>query len=67
MSAAPLPRGAVTFLFSDIEASTDLLRRVGEGVFAAIRGDHRRLLRDAFAAHGGREIDTAGDGSSRLR
>jgi class 3 adenylate cyclase len=62
MSGAPLPRGTVTFLFSDIEGSTDLVRRVGDEVFAVIRGDHRRLLRDAFAAHGGREIDTAGDG-----
>jgi class 3 adenylate cyclase len=62
MSGAPLPRGTVTFLFSDIEGSTDLLRQVGDDVFAAIRGDHRRLLRDAFAAQGGREIDTAGDG-----
>lgn len=60
--SASLPRGTVTFLFSDIEESTDLLRRVGNGVFAVIRGDHRRLLRDAFTAHGGREIDTAGDG-----
>ena len=62
MSGAPLPRGTVTFLFSDIEGSTDLVRRVGDDVFAAIRGDHRRLLREAFAEHGGREIDTAGDG-----
>jgi class 3 adenylate cyclase len=62
MSGEPLPRGTVTFLFSDIEGSTDLLRRVGDDAFAAIRADHRRLLRDEFAAHGGREIDTAGDG-----
>lgn len=60
--SARLPRGTVTFLFSDIEASSDLVRRVGNEAFAAIRGDHRRLLREAFAAHGGREIDTAGDG-----
>jgi class 3 adenylate cyclase len=62
MRAAPLPRGTVTFLFSDIEESTDLVRHVGDEAFAAIRTDHRRLLRDAFEAHGGREIDTAGDG-----
>jgi class 3 adenylate cyclase len=62
MSGASLPRGTVTFLFSDIEESTDLLRRVGEDGFAAIRGDHRRVMREAFSAHGGREIDTAGDG-----
>jgi len=62
MSGANLPHGTVTFLFSDIEESTDLMRRVGVNVFAAIRGDHRRLLRGAFARHGGQEVDTAGDG-----
>jgi class 3 adenylate cyclase len=62
MSTPPLPRGTVTFLFSDIEDSTDVMRRVGDLDYAAIRGDHHRLLRDAFAAHDGREIDTAGDG-----
>jgi class 3 adenylate cyclase len=62
MGGEPLPRGTVTFLFSDIEGSTDLVRRVGDDRFAAIRAEHRQLLRDSFAAHGGREIDTAGDG-----
>jgi class 3 adenylate cyclase len=57
-----LPTGTVTFLFSDIEDSTELVRRVGNEAFAAIRIDHRLLLRSAFAAHGGIEIDTAGDG-----
>ena len=37
MSEASLPRGTVTFLFSDIEGSTDLVRRVGDEVFAEIR------------------------------
>ena len=62
MAGAQLPIGTVTFLFSDIEESTALLRRVGDDPFASIRGSHRRLLRVAFAAHGGQEIDTAGDG-----
>jgi class 3 adenylate cyclase len=62
VSSAPLPSGTVTFLFSDIEGSTDLVRRVGGDAFAGIRADHRRVLREAFASHGGREIDTAGDG-----
>ena len=61
MSGPPPPRGTVTFLFSDIEGSTDLVRRLGDDVFAAVRADHRRLLRPAFQAHRGREIDTAGD------
>ena len=62
MGASSLPTGTVTFLFSDVEESTELVRRLGSEVFAAIRADHRRLLRDAFSAHGGHEIDTAGDG-----
>jgi class 3 adenylate cyclase len=62
VSGEGLPRGTVTFLFSDVEDSTELVRRFGNDVFAAIRGDHRRLLRTAFSEHGGHEIDTAGDG-----
>ncbi len=57
-----LPVGTVTFLFSDIEGSSALVRGIGDTAFAAVRGDHRRLLREAFAARGGHEIDTAGDG-----
>ena len=62
MSREGLPRGTVTFLFSDMESSTDLVRRVGNQAFADIRAIQRRLLRAAFAEHGGHEIDTAGDG-----
>jgi class 3 adenylate cyclase/transposase-like protein len=62
MSGPPLPRGTVTFLFSDIEGSSSLIRQLGDAGFAAARAEHHRLLRAAFAAHGGREIDTAGDG-----
>jgi class 3 adenylate cyclase len=62
MSVEPMPSGTVTFLFSDIEGSSALVRQVGDDVFAAIRRDHRRLLRETFTAHGGREVDTAGDG-----
>jgi class 3 adenylate cyclase len=59
---ALLPIGTVTFLFSDIEGSTDLVRHAGDDGYATIRADHRRLLRDAFAEYDGHEIDTAGDG-----
>lgn len=62
MGAAQLPIGTVTFLFSDIEESTALLRRVGDDTYASIRGVHRKLLREAVVAHGGTEIETAGDG-----
>ena len=57
-----LPHGTVTFLFSDIEDSTIHLRRLGQAAFATVRSDHHRLLREAVTAHGGREVDTAGDG-----
>ena len=56
-----LPTGTVTFLFSDIEGSTPLLQHLGDR-YADVLADHRRLLRAAFQAAGGHEVDTAGDG-----
>jgi predicted ATPase/class 3 adenylate cyclase len=56
-----LPTGTVTFLFTDVEGSTRLLHELGaEGYGQALAG-HRRLLREAFAGHGGAEVDTQGD------
>jgi class 3 adenylate cyclase len=55
-----LPAGTVTFVFSDIERSTDLLKRLGDG-YGDLLADHRRILRETFAAHGGVEIDSQGD------
>jgi predicted ATPase len=55
-----LPTGTVTFLFTDIEGSTRLLRELGDG-YAEALAEHRRLLREVFAAHGGVEVDTQGD------
>ena len=52
--------GTVTFLFTDIEGSTKLLERLGDG-YAAVLSEHRRLIREAFDARGGQEIDTQGD------
>ena len=51
-----------TFLFTDIEGSTALLRRVGQGAYEQVLADHHALIRSALAAHDGREIDTQGDG-----
>jgi class 3 adenylate cyclase/DNA-binding NarL/FixJ family response regulator len=53
-------RETVTFLFTDIEGSTALLKRVGEG-YGGLLHEHQRLLRSTFAAAGGKEIDTQGD------
>jgi transcriptional regulator with XRE-family HTH domain len=56
-----LPSGTVTFLFTDIEGSTQLLQRLGGVAYALARDQHHRLLREAFSAHGGVEVDTQGD------
>jgi class 3 adenylate cyclase len=55
-----LPAGTVTFAFTDIEGSTRLLQELGDA-YAAVARDHRRIVREAFGAHGGTEIDTQGD------
>ncbi|MEA2447588.1 MAG: hypothetical protein QOK47_1225, partial [Actinomycetota bacterium] len=56
-----LPTGTVTFLFTDIEGSTRLLERLGPDSYASALAAHRDLLRGAFSAHGGVEVDTQGD------
>src|SRR3954469_17743786 len=55
-----LPGGTVTFAFTDIEGSTRLLQELGDEAYGRVSGDHRGLVREAFAAHGGTEIDTPG-------
>ncbi|HET7044804.1 MAG TPA: adenylate/guanylate cyclase domain-containing protein [Gaiellaceae bacterium] len=57
---ASLPGGTVTFLFTDIEGSTRLLQELGDA-YAEVVAGHRRLLREAFGAAGGSEVDTQGD------
>ena len=56
-----LPGGTVTFVFTDIEGSTQLLQELGDQAYGQVSGDHRRLVRETFGAHGGTEIDTQGD------
>jgi len=55
-----LPRGTVTFLFTDIEGSTQLLKHLG-GAYGDVLAEHQRIMRAAFSAHHGREVDTQGD------
>src|SRR5438067_13578484 len=57
---AELPSGTVTLLFTDVEGSTQLLQRLGDR-YAAVLGEHRRLLRQAFESCHGCEVDTQGD------
>jgi YVTN family beta-propeller protein len=55
-----LPSGTVTFLFTDIEGSTALVKQLGRR-YSEVLAEHQRILRDTFAAHGGHEVDTQGD------
>jgi predicted ATPase/class 3 adenylate cyclase len=55
-----LPTGTVTLLFSDIEGSTALLRRLGDRYGEALSAQ-RVLLRAAFGSFRGRELGTEGD------
>ncbi len=61
-----LPTGTVTFLFTDIEGSTELLQPLGDRRYAEILEEHRRLLRAAFEEGNGQEADTQGDAFQHL-
>jgi predicted ATPase/class 3 adenylate cyclase len=58
--ARELPTGTVTFLFTDIEGSTRLLERLGDG-YEDVLGEHHRQLRGVWLGNGGIEVDTQGD------
>ena len=57
-----MSRRVQTLLFTDIVASTDRLRELGDAAWAALLVRHHGLIRAVLAAHGGREVNTAGDG-----
>jgi class 3 adenylate cyclase/tetratricopeptide (TPR) repeat protein len=53
---------AWTFMFTDIVGSTALVEAVGDAAWSTLRSWHDETLRRQFAAHGGVEVDHAGDG-----
>jgi DNA-binding NarL/FixJ family response regulator/class 3 adenylate cyclase len=55
-----LPTGLVTFVFTDVEDSTRLVRELGDA-YVTVIADHRRLVRGALDEGGGFEIDCRGD------
>src|SRR5688500_16985231 len=55
-----LPTGTVTFLFTDIQGSTLLLRELGER-YADVLRDHGEIVRENLDREGGAEIGTEGD------
>jgi class 3 adenylate cyclase len=57
---ASLPKGTVTFLFTDIERSTRLVRQLGDA-YAPLLGDVRAVIRTHVVRMGGHEIDARAD------
>jgi class 3 adenylate cyclase len=55
-----LPSGTVTFVFTDIEGSTQLLKQLGDS-YSDVLDQHRQIVRDTFTQASGAEIDTQGD------
>ncbi len=55
-----MPSGTLTFLFTDIEGSTRLLRALGDS-YLDVLASHHMLIRSAIAAHRGHEVQTDGD------
>jgi predicted ATPase/class 3 adenylate cyclase len=55
------PTGTVTFLFTDIEASTRHLAEVGPDRYGSVLEQHRAILRDAWSRHEGHDFGSAGD------
>src|SRR6266511_3364175 len=55
-----LPTGTVTLLFTDIESSTLLLQRLGDR-YPEVLATHQQLMRAAFHAYDGYEVNTEGD------
>jgi predicted ATPase/class 3 adenylate cyclase len=56
------PVGTVTLVFTDIAGSTRLLETLGTEAYRTAFEEHRTVVRRAFAAHGGYEVDNEGDG-----
>ena len=62
MEVIAVARQVQTLLFTDIVGSTDRLQDLGDAAWAALLARHHGVVRGVLAAHGGREVNTAGDG-----
>jgi class 3 adenylate cyclase len=54
--------GLRTILFTDIEANTELLQRLGDDAWRGLLREHERTIREQLTAHGGDEVKHTGDG-----
>ena len=55
------PAGTVTLVFTDVEGSTKLLEELGTDAYRGALAEHRLVVREAFGAHRGYEVDYEGD------
>jgi class 3 adenylate cyclase len=63
--AAQAPTGerlVMTFMFTDMVSSTDLIEAIGDQAWVELISWHDKTLRSLFARHGGEEVSHAGDG-----
>ncbi len=56
------PSGIATVMFTDLEGSTETTTRLGDDDAASLFAQHDRIVRDAIATHGGRQVRSTGDG-----
>jgi len=54
--------GTVTILFCDMVDYAGMTERLGDQASREVLREHHRIVRDAIARHGGREISVQGDG-----
>ncbi|MEA2497654.1 MAG: hypothetical protein QOH26_59 [Actinomycetota bacterium] len=58
----PKKRLLLTVMFTDIVGSTELASQLGDKRWREVLARHSSIMRKALKRHGGREVDTAGDG-----
>ncbi|MCC7364077.1 MAG: PD40 domain-containing protein [Dehalococcoidia bacterium] len=51
-----------TVVFTDIEGHTAMMQQLGDAAGRDVLRDHERIVREALARHGGREVKSMGDG-----
>ena len=56
-----LPRGTVTFVFTDVDRLDAAAAELGAEGYADALAEHRRVVRETVERHGGVEVDTQGD------
>jgi class 3 adenylate cyclase len=62
VTRATAPNGTTTVLFTDIEGSTQLTERLGDGAWMSLLREHNRIVRAQASQHAGFEVKSQGDG-----